>query len=78
MERASGRRRDNEDAGAKAGADGRRTVLPKFDKKTIALVYDFDGTLSHKPMQASIRSEPFSSGADPKTSMQVRVVTDKS
>ena len=30
-------------AGARAG--------PKFDKKTIALVYDFDGTLSPKPMQ---------------------------
>ena len=36
---------------AKAGADGRRAAAPKFDKKTIALVYDFDGTLCPKPMQ---------------------------
>jgi phosphoserine phosphatase len=65
MERASRRRRDNEDAGVKAGADGRRTVLPKFDKKTIALVYDFDGTLSPKPMQEYAFLPKI--GADPAT-----------
>jgi hypothetical protein len=32
-------------------AEGGRLSAPKFDKKTIALVYDFDGTLSPKPMQ---------------------------
>src|SRR4249920_3925930 len=53
MERASNRRKDGDedDATAKAGADSRRVQVPKFDKKTIALVYDFDGTLSPKPMQ---------------------------
>jgi hypothetical protein len=52
VDRASSRRKapEVEAAGSPESSIG-RTPAPKFDKKTIALVYDFDGTLSPRPMQ---------------------------
>jgi hypothetical protein len=53
VERANGRRTPAEagdEPEAKSAGARRRQMPPKFDKKTIALVYDFDGTLSPKPM----------------------------
>jgi hypothetical protein len=40
-----------EDAGESRGAAKKPAVKAGFDKKIVALVYDFDGTLSPRPMQ---------------------------
>src|SRR5262245_41802909 len=53
VEHANGRRKPGSEAASSVAQNrgGRRTSAPKFDRKPIALVYDFDGTLSPRPMQ---------------------------
>lgn len=53
VERVNGRRKAGrpETERAAQGAGRQRTAPARLDRKTIALVYDFDGTLSPRPMQ---------------------------
>ncbi len=42
---------NDDDPGGAQAKGGKTAARPQFEKKIIALVYDFDGTLSPKPMQ---------------------------
>jgi hypothetical protein len=65
VDRGTGRRRPANDGDPLARTGGAGAAQPQFDKKTIALVYDFDGTLSPKPMQEYAFLPQI--GADPAT-----------
>jgi len=51
VDRSSGRHRPAHHGAPQVRAGAPSASAAKFDKKTIALVYDFDGTLSPRPMQ---------------------------